>query len=79
MTQVAYVAMTMIHIGEHVVSPPPARYPDLFAVLNVLVSCAVFGLGWLWGMATQVEAGWALLIPVSGDSRPAEETKDAAF
>jgi alpha-1,3-glucosyltransferase len=33
--------------------PPPARYPDLHTVLNVLVSAAAFVGAWLW-TATRV-------------------------
>lgn len=39
---------------------PPARYPDLFPVLNVLVSTPVFGLVWLWSIKSGVEVGWAI-------------------
>jgi len=40
---------------------PPARYPDLFPVLNVLVSTPVFGLVWLWSIKSGVEVGWAVV------------------
>ena len=39
---------------------PPARYPDLFPVLNVLVSASVFGCTWLWSIKRGLEIGWAL-------------------
>ena len=39
---------------------PPVRYPDLFPVLNVLVSTPVFGLVWLWSIKSGVEVGWAI-------------------
>ena len=39
---------------------PPARYPDLFPVLNVLVSTPVFGLVWLWSIKSGIEVGWAI-------------------
>lgn len=39
---------------------PPSRYPDLFAVLNVLISTPVFMLTWLWSIKCGVEVGWAL-------------------
>ena len=40
---------------------PPAQYPDLFPVLNVLVSTPVFGLVWLWSIKSGVEVGWAIV------------------
>ena len=40
---------------------PPARYPDLFPVLNVLVSTPVFGLVWLWSIKSGIEVGWAVV------------------
>lgn len=49
----------LLHILEALFTPP-ARYPDLFPVLNVLVSTPVFGLVWLWSVRRGVEAGWAL-------------------
>ena len=39
---------------------PPSRYPDLFAVLNVLISTPVFVLTWLWSIKCGVEVSWAL-------------------
>ena len=39
---------------------PPSRYPDLFAVLNVLISTPVFVLTWLWSIKCGVEVRWAL-------------------
>ncbi|KAG6909141.1 hypothetical protein DXG01_001893 [Tephrocybe rancida] len=46
-----YCAALLLHLLELVVSPP-ARYPDLYAVLNVLVSTPVFVLAWLWDIKT---------------------------
>ena len=40
--------------------PAPARYPDLFPVLNVLICTPVFGLIWLWSLKCGIEVGWAL-------------------
>ena len=40
--------------------PIPARYPDLFPVLNVLLSTPVFVLIWLWSIKCGVEVGWAV-------------------
>jgi len=39
---------------------PPGRYPDLYPVLNVLISTPVFVLAWLWSIKCGVEVGWAL-------------------
>ncbi|KAI9141523.1 glycosyl transferase [Paraphysoderma sedebokerense] len=32
---------------------PPKRYPDLYVVLNVMLSAGVFGIGWAWGLYAQ--------------------------
>ena len=40
---------------------PPARYPDIFPVLNVLISTPVFGLVWLWSIKSGIEVGWAVV------------------
>ncbi|KAF9645754.1 ALG6, ALG8 glycosyltransferase, partial [Thelephora ganbajun] len=48
-----------LHLLELVVHPP-ARYPDLFPVLNVLVSTPVLGLIWLWSIKSGIEVGWAI-------------------
>lgn len=45
---------------------PPTRYPDLFPVLNVLISATVFGCTWIWSIKRGVELGWAL----AGSPRP---------
>lgn len=49
----------VLHLLELVIQPP-ARYPDLFPVLNVLVSAPVFGLVWLWSIKSGIEVGWAV-------------------
>ncbi|KZV73762.1 glycosyltransferase family 57 protein [Peniophora sp. CONT] len=54
-----YAACAVLHIAELLV-PPPARYPDLYPVLNVLVSTPVFGLAWLWSIKSIIEARWAV-------------------
>ncbi|KAF8195559.1 glycosyltransferase family 57 protein [Pholiota molesta] len=54
-----YAAAVALHLLELVVSPP-ARYPDIFPVLNVLISTPVFFLTWLWSIKCGVEVGWAL-------------------
>lgn len=57
--QAACSACVALHILELIV-PAPARYPDLYAVLNVLISTPVFVLTWLWSMKRGLEARWAL-------------------
>ncbi|KAL0570030.1 Glucosyltransferase-like protein [Marasmius crinis-equi] len=54
-----YVAAVILHLLEMVVTPPE-RYPDLFAVLNVLISTPVFALTWLWSIKCCVEVSWAI-------------------
>ncbi|TDL22242.1 hypothetical protein BD410DRAFT_272741 [Rickenella mellea] len=54
-----YTAIATLHLLELVLSPP-ARYPDLFPVLNVLVSTPVFVLTWLWSIKRGIEVSWAL-------------------
>jgi alpha-1,3-glucosyltransferase len=51
--------MILLHLLEMVVTPP-ARYPDLFPVLNILVSTPVFGLIWLWSIKRGIQVGWAI-------------------
>jgi len=49
----------IFHLLELLI-PPPSRYPDIFPVLNVLISTPVFVLVWLWSIKCGVEIGWAL-------------------
>jgi alpha-1,3-glucosyltransferase len=56
---------------------PPSRYPDLFAVLNVLISTPVFVLTWLWSIKCGVEVGWALSGLGSSISSAFKSSKDA--
>lgn len=55
---------------------PPARYPDLFPVLNVLVSTPVFGLVWLWSIKSGIEVGWAISGLGGGNTVPAYAGKN---
>ncbi|KAG8897754.1 Glucosyltransferase-like protein [Tulasnella sp. 403] len=71
-----YAAIATLHSAECIFSPP-ARYPDLFTVLNVLVSGSVFGLAWLWGLRKQFEAGWA--IGGLSATGPREPTKNSVL
>ncbi|KAH9891589.1 ALG6, ALG8 glycosyltransferase family-domain-containing protein [Cubamyces lactineus] len=54
-----YAACVVLHVAE-LLFRPPARLPDLFPVLNVLVSTPVFALVWLWCIKRGVEVSWAL-------------------
>lgn len=54
--------MVFLHMAETLISPP-ARYPDLFPVLNVLVSAGVFTSVWLWSIKRGVEIAWTLSGP----------------
>ncbi|KAJ7109746.1 glycosyltransferase family 57 protein [Mycena crocata] len=54
-----YVAALGLHILELLIAPP-ARYPDLIAVLNVLISTPVFVLVWLWSIKCGIEVSWAV-------------------
>ncbi|KAG8825723.1 Glucosyltransferase-like protein [Serendipita sp. 401] len=59
LTLAVYSAIFVLHISELVISPP-ARYPDIFPVLNTLISGGVFGLAWLWSLKRLVELSWAM-------------------
>ncbi|KAA1469849.1 glucosyltransferase [Dentipellis sp. KUC8613] len=54
-----YLACLALHALELLVSPPP-RYPDIFPVLNVLVSTPIFVLTWLWCIQSLIQARWAV-------------------
>jgi alpha-1,3-glucosyltransferase len=57
--QAVYSAFIAVHVLEMLL-PPPARYPDLYPVLNVLISTPVFALTWLWSIKCGIEVTWAL-------------------
>lgn len=52
-------ACLTLHVVELVISPPK-RYPDMYPVLNVLISTPVFILIWLWSIKCGMEVAWAL-------------------
>ncbi len=60
--QAIYSAIALIHLPDifPTLLPPPTRYPDLYIVLNVLLSFGVFGAAWLWGIKRLVEGAWAI-------------------
>ncbi|EIW81432.1 glycosyltransferase family 57 protein [Coniophora puteana RWD-64-598 SS2] len=55
----AHTGMFALHFLE-LIFAAPARYPDLFPVLNVLLSAPVFGLIWIWSIKRGIQVGWAL-------------------
>lgn len=57
--QAIYAAYILLHVAEANV-PPPARLPDIYPVLNVLISTPVFAFAWLWSIKRGIEVGWAL-------------------
>jgi alpha-1,3-glucosyltransferase len=57
-----YISIMVLHLLEILVTPP-ARYPDLFVVLNVLVTTPVFVLCWLWSIRCTTKVAWALQGP----------------
>ncbi|KAI0354906.1 glucosyltransferase [Trametes cingulata] len=54
-----YAACLTLHVAELIITPP-AHLPDIFPVLNVLVSTPVFALVWLWSIKRGIEVSWAL-------------------
>ncbi|KAI0822226.1 glucosyltransferase [Trametes gibbosa] len=54
-----YASCAVLHVAELLFSPP-ANLPDLFPVLNVLVSTPIFALVWLWSIKRGIEVSWAL-------------------
>ncbi|OCH91210.1 glucosyltransferase [Obba rivulosa] len=54
-----YCACVVLHLLELTI-PPPSRLPDIYPVLNVLISTPVFVLAWLWSIKRGIEVGWAL-------------------
>ncbi|KII90585.1 glycosyltransferase family 57 protein [Plicaturopsis crispa FD-325 SS-3] len=72
-----YAAAFALHLLELTLDPP-ARYPDLWAVLNVLVCTPVFALAWAWSVKGGMEVGWALggLGPRTSSSAPSSTRVD---
>ncbi|KAH0832368.1 glycosyltransferase family 57 protein [Lanmaoa asiatica] len=78
LSTIVNISMTLLHLLEMVVTPP-ARYPDLFPVLNVLVSTPVFGLIWLWSIKRGIQVSWAIAgLPGSGTDSKIKLAKDGA-
>ncbi|PBK99372.1 hypothetical protein ARMGADRAFT_1059545 [Armillaria gallica] len=53
-----YTAAFTLHLAELLI-PAPARYPDLWAVANVLVCTPVFFAVWAWSLKAGMEERWA--------------------
>ncbi|SJL03724.1 related to Probable dolichyl pyrophosphate Man9GlcNAc2 alpha-1,3-glucosyltransferase [Armillaria ostoyae] len=53
-----YAAAFILHLAELLI-PAPARYPDLWAVANVLVCTPVFFAVWAWSVKAGMEERWA--------------------
>ncbi|KAI0802056.1 glucosyltransferase [Irpex lacteus] len=68
-----YAASIVLHIAEAFI-PPPARLPDLYPVLNVLVSTPVFAFTWLWSIKRGIEVSWALGGPATRPKVTGERT-----
>ena len=43
----SFLLLVVYHIIDYT-SDPPARYPDLWVILNISISFAAFALFWLW-------------------------------
>jgi len=75
--QVVYLGCALLHLLEFAYRPP-ARYPDLFPVLSVLLSTPVFVFTWLWSIKSIIEARWtAGGLSVGGE--PKEKEKKAGL
>lgn len=70
-----YCGMATLHVTEAVFEPP-ARYPDLFPVLNVLICAPTFVCVWLWSIKRGIEVGWALTPTSAGSNKTRVEEKE---
>ncbi|GAA5874929.1 hypothetical protein JCM16303_004946 [Sporobolomyces ruberrimus] len=55
----SYTTILSLHFLE-LITTPPSHLPDLFPVLNLTMSCGVFGLAWLWGGKRLGQESWAI-------------------
>ncbi|KIK52038.1 glycosyltransferase family 57 protein [Collybiopsis luxurians FD-317 M1] len=72
-----YAAIFVLHLLEPIITPP-ARYPDLFPVLNVLVSTPVFVSIWLWSIKSCIQVSWAITGPSGLGVEASEHHRDRA-
>lgn len=56
--QAVYLTCFILLVAESII-PPPARLPDIYPVLNVLISTPIFALTWLWSIKRGIEVSWA--------------------
>lgn len=76
LTWMVYLGCALLHLME-LVFRPPARYPDLFPVLNVLLCTPIFFFTWLWSIKSIIEARWTVGgLSVGG---PKEKKSNLAF
>jgi len=73
---VVYTGCLSLHVLELLINAP-AQYPDIYPVLNVLISTPIFALTWLWSIKSLIEARWAVgsLGLGSRDRRPSVSDK----
>lgn len=57
--QLTYPTIFLLYLAEFLL-PPPSSKPDLYPVLNTLVSFLVFAVAWLAALRRQLETGWTL-------------------
>jgi alpha-1,3-glucosyltransferase len=75
---VVYLGCALLHLLE-LVYRPPARYPDLFPVLNVLLSTPVFFFTLLWSVKSIIQARWTVGGLSVGESKEKKAGPDTAF
>lgn len=69
--QAIYATCAALHIAEATIHPP-SNLPDIYPVLNVLLSTPVFAFTWLWSIKRGVEVGWALGTPKAREPKVKE-------
>lgn len=55
--KLVYAAMFVLHTAELALAPPK-RLPDIYPVLNVLLSTPIFAITWLWSIKRCIEVSW---------------------
>lgn len=76
LSKVVHMVIAFLHFVEiaspyvpGISSPILRRYPDLFAVLTVLLCTPTFSVIWLWAAKRQLEVGFACGIDIVGMQR----------
>ncbi|KAF9971210.1 Glucosyltransferase-like protein [Actinomortierella ambigua] len=75
LAMVAHVGLASLHIAELVVPTPLARYPDLYAVLNAVLSAGGFTVFWVYFNWRQLV--WLPSVAVSSSSSPSSSLSSA--